>query len=143
MPCGKPRMYKTAEAMEKKINEYFESCRIDYLTDENGEFVFTKSGDRIIVYEKHPTVIGLALHLGFTSQEALDKYLDYEVNGKKVYVEPITRAKAKIQDHNAQMLYNPDKYKGSAFVLQNGFGWTKKEESTVKEDITITVLDDE
>ena len=61
--------YKTPEEMQKVIDEYFESCEGEILTDADGNAVLNKYGMPVRIGEKPPTVTGLALALGFTGRQ--------------------------------------------------------------------------
>jgi hypothetical protein len=69
---GRPPKYKKREDLQYKIDEYFESCWIDKITqvtDKDGNI--TESNVR---YQNRPyTIMGLALHLGMT-RETLCQY---------------------------------------------------------------------
>lgn len=109
-------MYKTAEVMQEAIDLYFLKC------DEN----------------KRPyTITGLALALGFTSRQAL---LNYQ--GRKEFVDTITRAKARVEAYAEESLYFPGSANGAKFSLANNFeGWKEKKEieADVKQDVTICI----
>lgn len=113
---GRPLMYKTAEVMQEAIDLYFLKC------DEN----------------KRPyTITGLALALGFTSRQAL---LNYQ--GRKEFVDTITRAKARVEAYAEESLYFPGSANGAKFSLANNFeGWKEKKEieADVKQDVTICI----
>ena len=66
---GRPPKYKSVKEMQKKIDEYFESCEGKPLMI-NGEQQYNKQGYPIILDRKHPTITGLALALGFSGRRA-------------------------------------------------------------------------
>ena len=71
---GRPPRYKTAEEMQKVIDEYFEECTGRLYTDEKGEPKLDRFGNEIYLGAKPLTVTGLALALGFNSRLALLNY---------------------------------------------------------------------
>lgn len=118
--CGRPPRYKTAAEMQKKIDEYFESCRGEAAVDESGKQLLNKFGEPIIFGAKPPTVTGLALALGFTSRQAL---LNYQA--KPQFVDAITRAKSRCEEYAELRLYDRDGARGAMFSLTNNFkGWS-------------------
>lgn len=92
---SRPPKYKTAEEMQKSIDEYFLKCEAS---------------------EKPLTVTGLALHLGFTSRQAL---LNYQ--GKKAFVDTVMRAKLRIESYAEERLYDRDGCRGAMFSLERNF----------------------
>lgn len=70
---GRPPKYKSVKEMQKKIDEYFESCEGKPLVI-NGEQQYNKQGYPIILDRKHPTITGLALALGFSGRSDLLYY---------------------------------------------------------------------
>lgn len=90
---------------------------------------------------KMPSVGGLALYLGFTSRQALQRYIEdssAKKSPKRKLVDIITRARTRIEEANVQALYDRDKTRGAQFVLQNGFGYSDKQE--IRHDAVITVM---
>lgn len=89
---------------------------------------------------KMPSVGGLALYLGFNSRTALQRYIDDSAAEKSPLqdcVDIITRARSRIEEANVQALYNRDMTRGAQFVLQNGFGYSEKQE--IRHDAVINV----
>jgi hypothetical protein len=119
---GRPLNYKSNEEMQIKIDEYFEQCKGEYLTDSDGKHVFNKYGEPIIINDKPPTITGLALSLGFKSRQAL---LNYQ--GKKEFNDTITRAKSICEEYSESRLYDRDGEKGAEFSLKCNFGWRDKD----------------
>lgn len=115
---GRPNFY-TAEKLQKKVDEYFRD---------------TKEA------EKMPSVVDLALYLGFYSERALMRYTEESsvpLSDKEDLVRIITRAKEMIKSANVQALYNRETTRGAQFVLQNGFGYSEKQE--IRHDAVINV----
>lgn len=107
---------------QKVVDDYFQDCEIN---------------------NKVPSVVGLALALGFTCRQALERYTDRksdDVTERCVVI--ITQAKARIEEYNIQLAYNRDASPGARFILQNGFNYSEKQDITIQQDITVTVDDD-
>ena len=140
---GRPLMYESAEEMQEKIDEYFESCKGEVLKDAEGNVLTNKYGEPITVGAKPLTITGLALALGFNSRTSL---LNYQ--GKEEFMNTITRAKARVEAYAEERLFDKDGANGAKFSLANNFeGWKEKQsiEADVKSDVTINVelVDDE
>ncbi len=108
--------YKTPEEMQEKIDAYFEDCKGHPLTDPDGEIIFDKYGQPVIVGERPLTVTGLALALGFATRQSL---LDYE--GKGPFKRIIQQAKLRIENYAEMRLYDKEGANGAKFNLQNNF----------------------
>ena len=116
---GRPPKYKSKEEIEEKIEQYFKDCEGHPLTDDEGNPVYNKWGYPVIVDRKPPTVTGLALALGFTNRLSL---LNYQ--GKKEFVNTITRAKSRVEQYAEERLFDKDGTSGAQFSLRNNFkGW--------------------
>lgn len=134
---GRPPMYNSAEEIQAKIDEYFESCKGEILYNSEGEPLMDKNGNVIRVGVRPLTITGLALALGFTSRRALLNYQD-----KDEFVHTITRAKAKVEQYAEERLFDKDGANGAKFSLANNFeGWKEKREidADVKNSVTINV----
>ena len=136
---GRPPKYKNKEQIEEMIEQYFKSCEGEILKDRDGEPVFNKYGQPVIVNQRPPTVTGLALALGFSSRQAL---LNYQA--KKEFNDTITRAKSRIEQYAEERLFDRDGANGAKFSLSNNFkGWSEKQEVEVGSVTTEkTKLDD-
>ena len=85
----------------------------------------------IIIGRKPPTMTGLALALGFSSRQSL---LNYQ--GKKQFVDTITRAKSFIEAYAEERLFDRDGVQGAKFSLINNFkGWREKPEDDGVSDL--------
>jgi hypothetical protein len=104
MPAGRPRKFTDPEEMQKGIDSFFEEC------DAN---------------KVHPTIAGLAYHLGFEDRHGLDNYKD-----QQEFSATIKRAKLKIERHLEQRLYEPSPT-GTIFNLKNNFGWKDVQDQNV------------
>lgn len=122
---GAPPRYRTAAAMQKKIDEYFKLCEGEIWLDEEGKPFTTDKGALIYkVPPKPPTVTGLALALGFTSRQALINY-----QAKEAFVDTVTRAKSRVEEYAETRLFDKDGANGAKFSLANNFsGWNDKQE---------------
>lgn len=115
---GRPNFHSEKE-LQKKVDEYFEA------TKEEG---------------KMPSVVDLALYLGYYSERALQRYIEESSapkSPKTGLVQIITRAREQIKSANVQALYNRETTRGAQFVLQNGFGYSEKQE--IRHDAVINV----
>ena len=114
--AGRKMKFPTPESMQEAIDKYFEECKGEILTDNNGNTLYNKYGEPIYVGAKPLTVTGLALALGFTSRQAL---LNYQGRGK--YKEIVEAAKLRIENYAEMRLYDKDGWNGAKFNLQNNF----------------------
>ena len=124
---GRPPKYKSKEEIEEKIEQYFKACEGEPLLGDDEEQVVNKYGyPCYIKAPKPPTVTGLALALGFTSRQAL---LNYQ--GKKEFVDTITRAKSKVEEYAESRLFDRDGSTGAQFSLRNNFkGWNGEQDKS-------------
>lgn len=102
---GRPPKFKTPEAMQKEIMNYF-------------AFVHKKS--------HKPTIMGLTVYLGFDDRSSFYNYAE-----KPVFSYTIKRAKAMIQVYYEMNLHGPGPT-GSIFALKN-FGW--EDESSINHKV--------
>jgi hypothetical protein len=126
--------YRTKEALEAAINEYFNKCDGEPLRDENGYLVLDKHGNPMYKTIPEPyTLEGLALHLGVTPQ-TLCNYAKNED-----YFESIEYARMKCLQYAAKRLYDKDGVQGAKFYAINnskrmgGLEYSEK----VEHDITM------
>jgi hypothetical protein len=68
--AGRPRKYNTPEEMQIVIDNYFASCKPEYMKDEEGKHIFNKQGMPIIKSNPY-TLTGLALALGFLDRQSI------------------------------------------------------------------------
>lgn len=134
-PVGRPPKYRSKEEIQQKIDAYFRECDGEPYYDADGRPLVSSQGR--VVYRKAPkppTVTGLALALGFTTRTTLLKY-----QGKKEFMDTITRAKSKIEAYAEERLFDRDGVQGAKFSLMNNFsGWNEK-----REDETMTQEQDD
>lgn len=115
---GRPPKHTAAE-MQAKVDAYFDEMR-----EQN----------------KMPSFCAMALYLGYCSEAALQRYVDESAekkSNKTDLIEIITRARERIKAANIDALYDRDMTRGAQFVLQNGFGWSEKQE--IRHDAVINV----
>lgn len=129
---GRPPKYESKEQIEGLIEEYFRSCEGEMLKDDDGNIVYNKFGEPVVIGRKPPTVTGLALALGFSTRLSL---LNYQ--GKKEFANTITRAKTCIEEYAERRLFDRDGVHGAKFSLINNFrGWSdKSRDETEKETL--------
>lgn len=127
---GRPPKYKSKEEIEGLIEDYFKSCEGEILKGPDGKPILNKWGNPVIINQRPPTVTGLALALGFTNRLSL---LNYQ--GKKEFVNTITRAKARVEQYTEERLFDRDGVNGAKFSLTNNFaGWGEKPPSALDEE---------
>lgn len=123
---GRQPKYKSVEEMQFVIDKYFDKCNGEVLKDEDGELIYDKHGQPVMI-SKPPTVTGMALALGFTSRQALLNYQD-----KEEFVDTISIAKARVEAYTEARLFDRDGVNGAKFSLTNNFkGW--KDITTVEQ----------
>ncbi len=124
---GAPPKYKSVRAMQKKIDEYFNSCRPQPVLGEDKKVLVDKHGNAVFLPARPPTITGLALALGFTSRQSLLNYQD-----KEEFMDTVTRAKARVEQYTEERLFDSSGANGAKFSLANNFkGWTEKSQKDV------------
>jgi len=118
---GQPMKYKTVEALQKAIDNYFELDA--FVTDGEGNKSYL------------PTMSGLALSLDVDRRTIVN----YSHNSE--YFPTIRKAKAKIEAFIETRLYG-NNVTGCIFNLKNNFDWKDKQEIETK-DTTNEVSDEE
>lgn len=105
---GRPRVFKSVEEVEEKINAYFNYCEEK---------------------EKPYTMSGLAYYLGIDRKTLLN----YSKNEE--YFHAIKKARDKVQMQLEECLYRLGNNSGVIFNLKNNFDWKDKME-VEKTDMT-------
>ncbi|MCE5211893.1 MAG: DNA-packaging protein [Deltaproteobacteria bacterium] len=133
---GRPPKYKTREELQAKIDEYFDSCWVDKITqvtDKDGNI--TESNVR---YQDRPyTIMGLALALGMT-RETLCQYAK---DGR--FSDIVKKAKQTVEMYVEEMLLEGKNAAGPIFWLKNHAEYRDKteQEHTGKDGGPIQVQD--
>jgi hypothetical protein len=126
-PNGRPPDYKTPEAMQKKIEQFF-SDGIPAKT-----MVVGKGPKQRTIQVKQPTITGLCLYLGFCSRQS---FYDYEKKPKFTYT--IKRARMLIE-HEYEHQLNSGNAVAGIFGLKQ-FGWVDKQAVELSGEVGITGL---
>lgn len=157
---ARPQKYTEPEQLQKKVDAYFVRCDGEIMTDEDGNPIVIKTG---YLYKpgkepKAPSVSGLQLWLGFSSQQTM---LDYVERGNRPLpdkatkeekqkwcndreiMEIFTRAKLKIQTFVEGQLFARDGSNGAKFWLASqSKGWSDKQDVNVNSTINVVLKDD-
>jgi len=127
MKVGCPRQYQTVDDLQMVIDDYFESCWIDKVTettDKEGKCTMST-----VRYQCRPyTVTGLALHLDLTRQ-GLINYQE-----RPEFIDTIRRAKLKVEMGYEEALFSKNS-NGPAFGLKENFGWKDTQTHDIKAKI--------
>lgn len=114
---GRPLKFVSVDELQRKIEEYFETC------DNHTRPYVTKEGEIIQIPDPKPyTITGLALALDTTRQGLIN----YEQRDE--YYDTIRRAKLKIENYAEESLWQPKIATGVIFNLKNNFAWIEKQE---------------
>ena len=118
---GRPPKYSTPEEMQAVVDDYFESCWVEKITEtenkETGEIITSN-----VRYQNRPyTMAGLAYHLEMTTQGVR------EYGGKDEFSCIVKRAKQKVEMSWEEQLYD-GKGSGPIFWLKNHAGYRDKQE---------------
>ena len=119
---GQPPIFDTPEAMQLKIDEYFEYMEPKILKDDKGQVLTDRNGKPVYEKYKKPSVVGLALYLGYASRQSL-----YD-NDKGEFSYIIKRAKARIEEKVLMNTSEGDVPTALGIFLLKQFGYTDKQE---------------
>lgn len=127
--------------MEKKIEEYFESCfkeDLKYNSDKNYYEPKKDYKGNIIKCQYKPfTITGLANALGLTRQSLLNYSKDEK------FFDTITRAKQRVEEYVEERLFDKDGVNGAKFNLINNFSqWSEKQEVDTTHTEKIQIIND-
>lgn len=127
--------------MEKKIEEYFESCfkeDLKYNSDKNYYEPKKDYKGNIIKYQYKPfTITGLANALGLTRQSLLNYSKDEK------FFDTIMRAKQRVEEYVEERLFDKDGVNGAKFNLINNFSqWSDKQEVDTTHIERIQIIND-
>ena len=125
MTAGRPLLFKTAEEMQKKIDEYFDFC------DNRIQQVYSAKSDGVIeIVNPAPyTMSGLALSLDMDRKSLLN------YSKKEQFFPTIKRAKQKVHSDVETRLMEKNAV-GAIFNLKNNFGWKDKTEMELSGSLT-------
>lgn len=132
---GKPRMYKTPEEMQQKIDAYFSSCEFHYKTDDQGRLILNGSGQPIKEGGCPPTLTGLQNALGFRSRQTMLNY-----RGRREFRDMLLLARSRCEQYAEERLFDRDGYFGAAWVLTYCYGWGKDGEEEKSSSPTVQIL---
>lgn len=127
---GRPLKFKSAKELQKKVDEYFESCHEevwrqtydDDMKPTGWEPILDRHGNVQKRLVKPYTISGLAVHLE-TSRQTLLEYGE-----KDEFIDTIKRAKDKIENYAEESLYTSKQTAGVIFNLVNNHKWVNKQE---------------
>lgn len=123
---GRPLKFGSVEELQKKIDEYFESCFEEvWYQDKDGRWLpKLDRNEQIILQQVRPyTITGLAVHLDTTR----DTLLDYE--GRDEFSDTIKKAKSKCELFAEEQLFTKQNVTGVIFNLKNNYSrWADKQE---------------
>ena len=125
---GQYRKYKTPKDLQRRINRYFESC-MESVRDQDGNIVYDKAGNEVMVQVKPFTLSGMASFLGITT----NTLRTYHTKAKAGLIPPeyadvVVMARQRIEEYAESQLYTKDGSRGGEFILRAGFGWQTKGE---------------
>ena len=124
---ARPLMYDTVEELQAAIDRYFERCQGRPLLDDEGHVLTDKRGNPVMTGAVPPTITGLALALGFSSRQTL---LNYQ--GKKKFMDTITRAKSRCEAYTEQRLFDKDGARGAEFSLKYNYRWEDPQQERLR-----------
>jgi hypothetical protein len=153
MPAGRPLKYNIQE-VEKKIEDYFNSCWADVPVignfgpvmvddkEQNPQIkINKKTGEEQLVYPKKIlteykqikpyTVTGLANSLNMTRQMLM------EYQNKDKFGDSITRAKSKCEQYAEEQLFLAKNANGPSFNLKNNYNWRDKQDLEISGELNI------
>lgn len=121
---GKPKKYASPEDLQKKIDEYFDSCMGKVYTKFGAEIVDRDTGKPVMAVVKPYTLSGLARYIGL-STSSLKAYEKSALAGRAPmeFAQIILSAKQRIEEYAEGKCYDRDGSRGAEFVLRAGFNW--------------------
>jgi hypothetical protein len=128
-PGGRPRIFKSVEELQSKIDEYFDYC------DNRIQQVYSKKlGEVIEIINPEPyTMAGLAYYMGIDR----DTLLNY---GKRdEYFGTVKKARDRVQMDVERRLME-DAPTGAIFNLKNNFGYKDRSEIDAKVENVTPIL---
>lgn len=116
-PVGRPPMFKTAEQLQQKIDDYFTKGRNVRKIIE-GKGVNLKTTDVPVI-----TITGLALYLGFCDRQSL-----YDMEDLPKFTCTVKKARCRVENNYEEMMQVNINPAGPIFALKN-MGWKDKRET--------------
>lgn len=129
-PVGRPLKFQTPQALQEKIDEYFNYC------DARTKKVWKeKTQEEILISNPEPyTMSGLAYWIGISRQGLID------YAHRDEFLDTIKRARARIEADQEQRLVDKDTFtSGIIFNLKNNFGWIEKSEVDETRTVNLNV----
>jgi hypothetical protein len=146
MTAGRPLKFKSVKELEKKIQDYFDSCfELQWFDrpkrDKDGNKMYSGTGrfkkiveepyQRLVEIET-PIVCGLAVALNTCRQTLLNyeedaEFLDTSKKDERA-IDLIKSAKQRIQSYTEQKLFGGAPPAGVIFNLKNNYNWKDKTE---------------
>jgi hypothetical protein len=121
---GRPPKYPTPELLQSAVDDYFESCWVDKITehtDKEGNCTMST-----VRYQQRPyTIMGLAMHLDL-SRQGLCEYAD-----KGQFSDIVKKAKQKVEMFVEEQLLWSKSATGAIFWLKNHADYTDKMQQEV------------
>jgi len=124
-PGGRPPKFPTPQDLQAKVDEYFESCWVDKVTEVTDKETGNVTMSNVRYQDRPYTIAGLAYHLGMTTQ-ALRNY-----EAKDEFLCIIKRAKQKVEMNVEEQLIAGKSATGPIFWLKNHADYRDKLEQDV------------
>lgn len=121
---GRPPILDNAEELELKVNEYFnpKTCP-DTRAIVLKSFEEGQKGE-YLDYVPHPTITGLAIHLGFASRQSIYDYAKKEDEFSYI----LKKAALRVENNYEKLLAEKGLATGAIFALKN-MEWKDKHET--------------
>lgn len=133
--AGRPPIFNNPEEMQHLIDDYFLSCKTEYVKDDDGKIMLTSKGFPIVKHNPY-TITGLAIALGFESRQSL---YDYEKDGEFSYI--VKRARLRCENHVESGTLSGDIPPAPGIFVLKNYGWRDNLEITgdQKKDLGVSV----
>ena len=116
-PVGRPPMFKTAEELQVKVDEYFVSGRnVRKIIEGTG--INIKTTDVPLI-----TITGLTLYLGFCCRDSF-----YDMEKLPKFTHTIKMARCRVENYYEELVQISSNVAGPIFALKN-MGWQDKVET--------------
>lgn len=141
---GRPPKYTSKEELQKKIDEYFESCYrpVTKYNNNKGVFETIMNEDGEVVKEQYRpfTMSGLAYALD------IDRTTLINYSKQEEFFDTIMRAKRRCEVYTEERLFDREGNRGAIFSLSNNFkNWADKQtiETTKEPVININMVNND